>query len=63
MTTMEMFKQLTDSEFKTYHLIKLWQDSKKHGVPGEQYLCDKLGKGRSAVYKALAGLRDKGLIV
>jgi DNA-binding GntR family transcriptional regulator len=63
MTTMDMYKKLTDSEFKTYHLIETWRDGKKKMiVPNEQYLCEHLGKGRTAIYKALAGLREKGLI-
>ncbi len=63
MTTDEMWKDLTDSEYKIYHIVKSYMEGRPRiGIPSEQYLCNKTGKGRTAIYKALAGLREKGVL-
>lgn len=60
---MNIYKDLTDCEFKILQLIKEWQSAgHKDMLPGEQWIRSKTGKGRTTVFRALAGLRDKGAI-
>lgn len=63
MTTSELFTETTDTEYKVYSYILLWRDEKKGNMlPDNDYLQTKLNKSRATIFRAIAGLRAKGLV-
>lgn len=60
---MNIYKDLTDCEFKILMLLREWQQAgHKQMIPSDTWISAKTGKGRTTVFRALAGLRDKGVI-
>lgn len=63
MTTQEIFRDLSDSEFKVYYFIKMYKDEHGGRQPAPEHVAAKLNKSDRSIYRAYAGLRDRGLIV
>ena len=57
-----LYKDLTDSEFKVYTFIKDYQDGRKTFFPNVEYIGEHTGKDKRTVQRAMAGLREKGVI-
>jgi predicted house-cleaning NTP pyrophosphatase (Maf/HAM1 superfamily) len=56
-------KELTDSEYKVYSAICLFRDdSIEDYVPADVWLMNITGKSRATIYRAIYGLKVKGII-
>lgn len=61
--SMNIWTDLSDQAFKMYEYIKFYNaGSTSFYVPAAEYLMLKLDKSRASVFRALAELREKGLI-
>ena len=62
-TEFELLNKLTDSEYKVYCLIRLWRNKRfGWGEPDASYIMNKLNKSRATTFRALAGLKKKGVL-
>jgi hypothetical protein len=63
MTREEIFKNLTDAEFKVYSYIQMYKETHGGREPAPEYIAAKINKSDRSIYRAYAGLRERGLIV
>lgn len=62
MTELELLRNLNDSEFKVWKFIEFWRGETKTYTPDTEYIANKLDKDKRSVFRALAGLKEKGVI-
>ena len=63
MTREELYRDLTDVEFKVYNLIQDYNQGRElKREPAVEYIMNKTGKGRSTIFNTLASLRAKRVL-
>jgi predicted transcriptional regulator len=63
MTTKELYRDLTDLEFKVFSYINLYNEGREFKrVPAAEHIADKIDKSKRTVERAVAGLKTKGVI-
>ena len=62
MTESEMFIHLNDNEFKIWKFIDYWRKDIKSYIPDIEYIAENLNKNKRTVFRAIAGLKEKGVL-
>ena len=62
MTTEELYKDLSDLEFKVYAYINMYKEDRHGRIPTAEHIAVKINKSDRTVFRALANLKARKLI-